>query len=161
MIFKCRSWSPFGSHFGGVFWEPKWRPKPSKCHLKKTTKNDAQNEPKLVPKGVPKWSQNRQKWGLRSILFQGWLPSGFQSPSRIDFGEVLGPFWDHFRELFQHIFDDVCMHVVAACCKQEHSKSWGNIKRMQQRASKKQLLSSCHLALKSSVANVKELSGPC
>ena len=52
------------------------------------------------------------------------------------------------------------MHSVAACCQQIHSKSQGIIKRMQQRASKKQLLSSCHLALKSSLANVNELSGP-
>ena len=62
---------------------------------KNIKKNDVQNEPKLVPKGVPNWSQNRQKRGLGSTLFLGSLPSGLQSPSRMDFREVLGPFWEH------------------------------------------------------------------
>ena len=154
---KIRSWfwTPFGSHFGGVLgaqMEAKAIKKPSQKNIKK---HYAQNEPKLVPKGTPKWSQNRQKWGLGSTLFQGWLPSGLQSPSRIDFGEVLGPFWDHFRQFFWHMFGDFCMHSVAACCKQKRSKSQGVIKGMQQRASKTQLLLSYHLALKSSLANVK------
>ena len=159
MIFRFWFWPPFGSHFWGV-WEPKWRPRPSKSHPKKHFKN-IQNEPKVVPKGGPKMEPKSSKWCLGSTLFQGWLPSGLQSPSRIDFGEVLGPFWDHFREFFQHIFDDFCMHSVAACCKQKRSKSEGLMKRMQRRSSKKQLLSSCRLALKSSLANVNELSGPC
>ena len=115
----------------------------------------------LVSKGVPKCSQNHQKWCLGSTLLQGWLPSGLQSPSGIDLEEVLGPFWDNVRQFFWHMFGDFCTHSLAACCKQTHSKSQGVIKIMQQRASKKQLLSSCHLALKSSLANVNELSGPC
>ena len=85
-------WRCFGSPNGGQGHQKA----PSKTHLK----NDAQNDPKVVPKGVPKWSQNHQKWGLGSTLFQGWLPSGLQTPSRIDFGEVLGPCWDHFRQFF-------------------------------------------------------------
>ena len=97
---------------------------------------------------------------LGCTLFQGWLPSGLQSPSRIDFGEVLGPFWDHVRQFFKHMFSDFWKHSLAACCKQKRSKSQGNTKRMQQKASKKQLLSSRRLALKSSLANVNELSGP-
>ena len=76
-----------------VFWEPKWRPKPSKSHLRKTSKKYAQNEPKVVPKGIPKWSQNHQKWGLGSILFQGWLSSGLQTPFRIDFGALFERIW--------------------------------------------------------------------
>ena len=144
-----------------VFWEPKWRPRPSKSHLKKTSKNDAQNEPKLVPKGVPKWSQNRKKWGLGSTLFQRWLPRSLQTPSRIDLGEVLGPFWDHLCAFFWHTFGDFCMHSLAACCKQKRSKSQGNPQIMRQKASKKQLLASCHLASKSSQANFNEVSGPC
>ena len=145
-------WRCFGSPNGGQSHQ--------KATSKKHQKNDAQNDPKMVPKGVPKWSQNRQKWGLGSILFQGWLPRGLQTPSRIDFGEVWRPFWRHFRQFFLHIFSDFCKHSLAACCKQNHSKSQGNTKRMQQKASKKQLLSSCRLALKSSLANVNELSGP-
>ena len=62
-----------------------------KNHQKYVRKTD-ENDPKVVPKGVPKWSPNHQKWGLGRTLFQGWLPSGLQTPSRIDFGEVLEPF---------------------------------------------------------------------
>ena len=69
--------------------------KPSQKNI---NKNDAYNDPKLVPKGVPQWSKNHQKLRLGSTLFQGWLPSGLQTPSRIGFGKVLGPFWDHVRQ---------------------------------------------------------------
>ena len=92
--------TPFWVSFWRCFGSPNGGQGHQKATSKKHQKNDAQNDPKLVPKGVPKWSQNRQKWGLGSTLFQGWLPSGLQTPSRIDFGEVLGPFWDHFRQLF-------------------------------------------------------------
>ena len=153
--------APFWVSFWRCFGSPNGGQGHQKAISKKHQKNDAQNDPKLVPKGVPKWSQNRQKWSLGSTLFQGWLPSGLQSPSRIDFGEVWGPFGDHFRQFSWHLFGDFCMHSVAACCKQKRSNSSGIIKIMQQRASKKQLLSSCHLALKSSLADVNELSGPC
>ncbi len=154
-MFGC--WLPFGSHFGGVLgaqMEAKAIKKALQKHIKKWCPNWSQV-------GVPNWSQNHQTWGLGSTLFQGLLPSGLQSPSRIDFGKVLEPFWDHVRQLFWHMFGDVCMHSLAACCKQKCLKSQGITKRMQQRASKKQLLSSYHLALKSSLASVNELSGPC
>ena len=160
MKFRFWCWPPFGSHFGGVLGAQMEAKAIKKPLQQKHQTNGAQNERKLVPKGVPKWSQNRQKWGIGSILFQGWLPRGLQTPSRIDFGEVLGPFWPHFRQFFYHMFSDFCKHSLAACCKQKRSKSQGNTKIMQQIASKKQLLSSCHLALKSSLANVNELSGP-
>ena len=92
--------TPFWVSFWRCFGSPNGGQSLQKGTSKKHQKNDAQNEPKLVPKGVPKWSKNRQKWGLGSILFQGWLPRGLQTPSRIDFGEVLGPFWDHVRQFF-------------------------------------------------------------
>ena len=130
--------------------------KPSQKNVKKTS---APNDPNLVPKGVPKWSQNHQKWNLGSTLFQGWLPRGLQSPSRINFGEVLGPCWDHFRQFFLHMCGDYFMHSFAACCKQKRSKALGITKIMQKRASKKQLLSSCHLPLQASLPNVNELLG--
>ena len=161
MIFVFWFWPPLGAHFGGVLGAHMEAKAFKKVLQKNIKKNDAQNDPKLIPKGVPKWSQNRQKWGLGSTLFQGWLPSGLQTPSRIDFGEVLGPIWDHFRQFFWHMFSAFCKHSLAACCKQKRSKSQGNTKIMQQRASKKHLLFSCCLALKSSLANVNELSGPC
>ena len=125
------------------------------------------NIKKMMPKMSPSWSQRGSQIGakivksLGSTLLQGWLPSGLQTPSRIDFGEVLGPFWDHVRQFFSRMFGDFYMHYLAACCKQKRSKEQGITKRIQQRASKKQLLSQCHLALNSSLANVNELSGPC
>ena len=93
--------TPFWVSFWRCFGSPNGGQSLQKGTSKKHQKNDAQNEPKLVPKGVPKWSQHRhQKWCLGSTLFQGWLPRGLQSPSRINFGKVLVPFWDHFRHFF-------------------------------------------------------------
>ena len=143
-----------------VFWEAKWRPKPSKSHLKKTSKKRCPKWPKNGPKGGPKMEPKSLKMRSWKHLVSKMAPKRPPDPSRIDFGEVLGPIWDHFRQFFWHIFNDFCMHSLAACCKQKRSKSQGNTKRMQQKASKKQLLSSCRLALKSSLANVNELSGP-
>ena len=161
MISTSWFWPPFGSHFGGVLgaqMEAKAIKKPFQKNIKK---NDTQNELKLVPKGIPKWSQNRQKWGLGSILFQGWLPSSFQTPSRIDFGEVWASFWEQFRH-FVHICCWICGRArkqhVANRDVQNHQES---SERSKQRGSEKQLLVSCHLASKSSLANVNELSGPC
>ena len=121
-------WRCFGSPNGGQGHQ--------KATSKKHQKNDAQNEPKLVPKGVPKWSQNHQKWGLGSTLFQGWLPRGLQTPFRINFGEVLRPFWYHFHQFVWHIFDDFYKHSLATCCKQIRSTSQGITKRMQQGGSR-------------------------
>ena len=146
-----------------VFWEPKWRPRPSKSHLRKTSKNDCQNEPKLVPKGVPTWSRNHQKWGLGSTLLQGWLPSGLQTP----LGSILERFWDHsgtmfnvFLNLLFVVFACVLEQHVANTDLQNHKESCKNATtNFQARTSLN--LCSCHLVLKSSLANVNELSGPC
>ena len=123
--------------------------KSSQKHIKKT-----------IPKMSPNWSQNGAKIVKNEVLEAPCFKGGSQVASRAPLGSILERFWDHFRKLFQHMFDDLCMHSVA-CCKQKRSKSQGVIKRMQQRASKKQLLSSCHLALNRPLANVNELSGPC
>ena len=135
--FSCFDFDPLLGLTLEVFWEPKWRPKPSKMHLKNIKKNDAQDDPKLVPKGVPKWSQNRQKWGLGTTLFQGWLPSGLQSPSRIDFGLVLGSFWNHFRQFFWYMFCDFCLHSLASCYNQRRLTLRGGIRKNKQRGSEK------------------------
>ena len=111
--------TPFWVSFWRCFGSPNGGQGHQKATSKKTLQNYTRNEPKLVPKGVPQWSQNRQKWGLRSTLSEGGLPSGLQSPSRIDFGEVLGP----FSSVFLTYFWWFCMHSVAACCKQIRSKS--------------------------------------
>ena len=153
MIFVFWFWPPFGSHFGGVLG--------AKMEANAIKKPLQKNIKQMMPKMTPNWSQRRsqsgakivKKWSLGSTLFQGWLPRGLQSPSRIDIGKVWGSFWDHVG--------DFCMHSWAAWCKQKRSKEQGITKIIQQRASKKQLLSSCHVALNSSLANVNELSGPC
>ena len=144
-----------------VFWEPKWRPKPSKSHLKKTSK-------KMMPKMSPNWfqrgSQNGAKIIKNEVLEAPCFKGGSQVASRSPSGSILERFWDHFGTIFVMFFNIFLMIFV--CIVQQHvatqirSTSQGIIKIMQQRASKKQLLSSCHLALKSSQANVNELSGP-
>ena len=123
----------------------------------------------MMPKMSPKWSQRGSQNGAKiiknEVLEAPCFKGGSQVASRPPPGSILERFWDHVGTIFVSFsdmyFDDVCRHSVAACCKQIRSTLQGIIKRMQQRASKKQLLSSCHLALKSSLANVNELSGPC
>ena len=140
-----------------VFWEPKWRPRPSKSHLKKTP---TEMMPKMSPKGVnmESKSSNMKSWKhLVSRVAPKWPPDPLQDRFWRGFGTIL----EQFSFVFLTMFADFGTHSVAACYKQKRSKSWGITKRMQQRASKKQLLSSCHLALKHSLANVNELSGPC
>ena len=124
---------------------------------------------KMMPKMSPNWSQRGSQNGAKivknEVLEAPCFKGGSQVASRAPPGSILERFWNHFlnhfRQFFWHTFSDCCMHSLAACCKQKCSKPPGAIKRMQQRASKKQLLSSCHLALKHSLANVNELSGPC
>ena len=99
MNFSFGFWPPCGSHFGGVL-VAQMEAKAIKKPLQKTQKIWCPTWAQTGPKGVPIWSKNRQQWGIGSPLFQGWLPSGLRSPSRIDFGEVLGPCWDHFRQFF-------------------------------------------------------------
>ena len=125
------------------------------------------NIKKMIPKMRPNWSQRGSQNGAKivknEVVEAPCFKGGSQMTSRAPPGSILERFWDHFETIFvsfSDMFDDFCMHSVAACCKQIRSKSQGIIRRMQQRASKKQLLSSCHLALKSSLANVNELSGP-
>ena len=148
--------TPFWVSFWRCFGSPNGGQSHQKATSKKHQKNDAQNDPKLVPKGVPKWSQNRQKWGLGSILFQGWLPRGLQTPSRIDFGEVLGPFslivLSYFCWFLQVFFSSMLQANTFKITRKRQKNAAGSFQ--------KQLLSSCHLALNSSIANVNELSGP-
>ena len=126
------------------------------------------NIKKMMPKMTPNWSQRGSQNGAKivknEVLEAPCFKGGSQVASRPPPGSILERFWDHFGTIlvnFLTYFCDFCMHSVAACCKQKHSKSQGITRRMQQRASKKQLLSSCSLALKSSLAHVNELSGPC
>ena len=152
----------FCSSFWGRFGSPNGCQGHQKAISKKISKN-------MMPKMSPNWSQKGSQNGAKivknEVLEAPCFKGGSQVASRAPPGSILERFWDHFGTIFVSLsnicFDNSCMHSLAACCKQKRSKSQGIIKRMQQRASKKQLLSSCHLALKSSLANVNELSGPC
>ena len=161
MIFVFWSWVPFGSHFGGVL-GAQMEAKAFKKALQKNIK-------KMMPKMSPNWSQRGSQNGAKivknEVLEASCFKDGSQVASRAPPGSILERFWEHFGTIFVNFsnifFCDFCMHSVTACCKQKHSKSQGITRRMQQRSSKKQLLSSCSLALKSSLAHVNELSGPC
>ena len=107
----------------------------------------------------PKSSKMRSWKHLVSRVAPKRPPDPLQDRFWRGFGTILGPFSSVFLTYF--LFYDFCTHSLAVCYKQKRSTSQGVIKRMQQRASKKQLLSSCHLALNSSLADVNELSGPC
>ena len=153
-------WPPFGSHFGSVL-GPQMEAKAIKKPLQKNINN-------IMPKMNPKWSQRGSQTGAKiiknEVLEAPCFKDGSQAASRAPPGSILERFWDHFGTIFVNVLTyccDFCMHYVAASCTQKHAKSQGITRRMQQRASKKQLLSSCHLALSSSLANVNELSGPC
>ena len=151
------------------FWVLFWRCFGTQMEAKAIKKPPQKNIKKMIPQMTPKWSQRGSQNGAKivtnEVLEAPCFKGGYQVAFRPPPGSILERFWDHFGTIFvrfsNRCFDDSCMHYVAACCKQILSKSQGIIKRMQQRASKKQLLSSCHLALKSSLANVNELSGPC
>ena len=160
MNFRFWFLHPFGYHFGAVLGAQM----ESKAIKKPPQKNIKNMMLKMTPNWSQRGSQNGAKIVKNEVLEASCFKDGSQVASRDPPGSILERFWDHFGTMlvnFLTYFCDFCMHSVAACCKQKHSKSQGITKRMQQRASKKQLLSSCHLALKSSLANVNELSGPC
>ena len=155
-------WPPFGSHFGGVSgaqMEAKAINKPLQKNIKKKwCPTWAQTDPKWGPKMEPKSSNMRSWKHLVSRVAVKWPPEPLQD----QFWKGVGTIFGLCSSVFVwHLLGVFCQHFLAACCKQKCSNSQGITKIMQQRASKKQLLSSCHLALKSSLANVNELSGPC
>ena len=76
--------------------DPKLPKMPSGRHIKKSSKNDTQNEPKLVPKWGPKVEPKSPKMMSWVTSAQEWLPSGLQTPFKINFGGVLGRFADQF-----------------------------------------------------------------
>ena len=122
---------------------------------------------KMMPEMTPNWSQRGSQNGAKivknEVLEAPCFKGGSQVASRAPPGSILERFWDHFGTIFVS-FSHICLVIFYAffssMCKQKRSKEQGITKRIQQRASKKQLLSSCHLALNSSLANVNELSGP-
>ena len=160
MNFRFWFWRPFGSHFGGVLG--------AQMEAKATKKPLHKNIKSMMPKMSPNWSQRGSQIGAKivknEVLEAPCFKGGSQVASRAPPESIFERFWNHFGSIFvrfSYIFCHLHMRSLAACCKQTRSTSQGITKRMQQRASKKQLLSSCHLALKSSLANVNELSGPC
>ena len=121
--------TPFWVSFWRSFGSPNGGQSHQKAISKKHQKRDPKHEPNVVPKGVPKRSQNHQKWGLGGTLLQGWFPSGLQNPSRSDFGKVWGLFREHFSQLFEPCFFDLCKRSLASCCNQRRSKPQGVIRK--------------------------------
>ena len=146
------------------FWRCVGSPNGGQSLQKGTSKNIKHMMPKMTPKWSQRGSQNEAKIVKNEVLEASCFQGGSQVASRPPSGSILERFWDHFGTMFV-IFFNICL-MIFACIVQQHvatkirSTSQGIIKIMQQRASKKQLLSSCHLTLKSSLANVNELSGP-
>ena len=161
MNFMFWFWLPFGSHFGGVLgaqFEANATKKPLQKHIKKWWPKWAQTGPKGGPKMEPKSLKMKSWKHLVSKMAPKRPPDPLQDRFWKGFGTILGPFslvcltyfwW------FLHAFCSSTLQTKTFKITRTHTK------RMQQKASKKQLLSSCHLALKSSLANVNELSGPC
>ena len=123
---------------------------------------------KMMPNMSPNWSQRGSQNGAKiiknEVLEAPCFKGGSQEASRAPSGSILEGFWDHFGTMFVN-FSNIVLVILAHSLQQyvtnknvqnhkEPSRKW------QQRASKKQLLSSCNLALNSSIANVNELSGP-
>ena len=130
-----------------------------KALQKNSLKNDAQNEPKLVPKG----SQNGAKIVKNEVLEASCFKGGSQEASRPPPGSILERFWEHFGTIFVNFC--TIFWLIFACILQQHVANQNvQIRRKRQKNAagsfQKQLLSSCHLAWKSSLANVNELSGP-
>ena len=113
----------------------------------------SQNTSNMRPKRIPKPRPGNHRFCFYLLHFghiqRCCKSSCFAAFWELCFGKALG---SHFG--------DFSMHSSAVYHKQKRSKSRGISKRMQQRASKKLLLSSYRLALKSSLAYVNELSGP-
>ena len=157
MKFRFGFGVPFGSHFGGVLG--------AQMEAKAIKKPLQKNIKKMMPNMSPNWSQRGSQIGAKivksEVLEAPCFKGGSQVASRPLPGSILERFWDHFSQLFESFSLDLCMRSLAACCKQRRSKPRGVIRKNKQRGSEKQLLASCHLASKSSLANVNELSGPC
>ena len=80
---------------------------------------------KMIPRMNPNWpkggSQNGSKMDKNDVLGGPCLKGGPQVAPRAPPGSILDRFWDHFRQFVQHMFNDFCMHSVAAYCKQTRS----------------------------------------
>ena len=66
------------------------------------------NIKKMMPKMSPNWSQRGSQNGAKIIknevleapCFKGGSQVASRAPPGSDFGEVLEPFWEHFRQFF-------------------------------------------------------------
>ena len=96
-------WRCFGSPLGGQGHQ--------KATSKKRPKKYAQNEATLVPKGTQNGPKTAKNEVLEASHFQGWFPSGFQTPQ----GSILERFWHHFG-LMLCIFSNACWVVSACAC---------------------------------------------
>ena len=77
-----------------------------KCHA---------HEPKMIPKGSQHEAKLIKTYILEAPCFKGGYQVASRPPSRIDFGKVLGPFWDHARQFSNVFFCETWMHSSASC----------------------------------------------
>ena len=148
-----------------LFWRCFGSPNGGQGHQKATSKKHKKWFPKWTqtgPKGDPKMepkSSNMKSWKhLVSRVAPKWPPEPLQDRFWRGFGTIWGPFSPiclTYFWWFLHAFCSSMLQTKTFKITRNHQKNAA------ERASKKQLLSSCSLALKSSLAHVKELSGPC
>ena len=134
-------------------------------------KPSQKNIKKMMPKMTPNWSQRGSQNGAKivknEVLEAPCFKGGSQVASRAPPGSILERSWDHFGAIFSGflnlvlvMFACVLEQHVANTDLQNHKESCKNgTNNFQETVSLN--LCSCHLALKRSLANVNELSGPC
>ena len=159
MIFTSWFWFPFGSHFEGVLgaqMEAKAIKKPSQKDIKTWCPKWAQSGPKGGPKMDPKSSKMRSWKHLVSRVAPKRPPDPLQDRFWRGFATILVPFSLIFLTYFWWFLQAFFSNMLQT----NTIKITGNHQKNAAGRFQKQLLSSCHLALKSSLANVNELSGP-
>ena len=90
------------------FWVSFWRcfgsPNGGQGHQNAPSKKHQTMMSKMTPNWSQRGSQNGTKIIKNEVLEALCFKGGSQEASRIDFGEVLGPFWDHVRQFFEYNF---------------------------------------------------------
>ena len=125
------------------------------------------NNKKMIPKMTPNWSQrgsqNEAKIIKNEVLEAPCFKGGSQVASRSPPGSILERFWDHFGTIFVK-FSNIFLTSFARIVQQHvANKSVQSHKESSKECSSelpRNNFSSSHLALKSSLTNVNELSGP-
>ena len=154
MISRSWFWTPFGSHFGGAFGAQMEAKAIKKATSKKHQKNDTQNGPKGGPKMKPKSSKMRSWKHLVSRV----APKRPPEPLQDRFWRGLGTIWGPFSSAFFLTY--VLWFLHAFCSSMLQTKAF-KITRNHQKNTAESFQETASLFVKSSLAHVNELSGPC